>query len=191
MALPLDCRNRVGVNGRGAFRFALALAVLATAALLADSAFARSRSSERKLGTLNHQVLAAVNAFRAAHGRPALHESAALDRSARQHSLEMGRLGYFGHSSADGTVFWRRIQHYYPARGHSYWSVGENLVWASPSLSAAKAMHLWIGSPPHLKNLLSHQWRQIGISAVGVAHAPGVYGGGHAVIITTDFGVRR
>jgi uncharacterized protein YkwD len=52
-------------------------------------------------------------------------------------------------------------------------------------------MSLWIASPPHLRNLLSTQWRQIGISAVGVAGAPGVYGGMHAIIITTDFGVRR
>jgi uncharacterized protein YkwD len=121
----------------------------------------------------------------------ALRESGALDRSARQHSLEMGRLGYFAHSSADGTVFWKRIRRYYPARNASYWSVGENLVWRAPSLSSAKAMSLWIASPPHLANLLSKQWRQIGISAVAVARAPGVYGGMHAIIITTDFGARR
>ncbi|HKO26782.1 MAG TPA: CAP domain-containing protein [Solirubrobacteraceae bacterium] len=178
------------MNGRRALRLALALAALAAAALLADSALATSRS-ERNLGTMNHQVLAAINHFRVAHGLVALRESAGLDRSARQHSLEMGRLGYFAHSSADGTVFWRRIQHYYPAKGHPYWSVGENLAWGAPSLSASGSLKLWIGSAPHLKNLLSRQWRQIGISAVGAAHAPGVYGGQHAVIVTTDFGVRR
>ena len=190
MALLADRSNRVGVHGRRALRFALALAALAAAALLADSALATS-SSERNLGTMNHQVLAAVNRFRVAHGLVTLRESAGLDRSARRHSLEMGRLGYFAHSSADGTVFWRRIQHSYPSSGRSYWSVGENLVWRASSLSADDAMKLWIGSPPHLKNLLSRQWRRIGISAVGVGHAPGVYGGQHAVIVTTDFGVRR
>jgi uncharacterized protein YkwD len=178
------------VNGTRAIRFALALAALVATAFVADSAFATSRS-EKSLGTLNHQVLAAMNQFRIAHGRPTLHESGGLDRSARQHSLEMGRLGYFAHNSANGTSFWRRIQRFYPARGHSYWSVGENLAWREPSLSAAQAMSLWIASPPHLKNLLSRQWRQVGISAVSVAHAPGLYGGGRAVIITTDFGVRR
>ncbi len=66
--------------------------------------------------TLNRQILAAVNTFRVAHGLVPLRESTSLDRSARQHSLEMGKLGYFGHSSADGTIFWRRIKHYY-ARG--------------------------------------------------------------------------
>lgn len=187
MASAPDCRNRVRVT---ALRLALATALLVATGFLAASALATSRS-EKNLRTLNRQVLAAVNSFRAAHGLAALRESAALDRSARQHSNEMGRDGYFAHSSHDGTVFWRRIRHYYTAKGYSYWSVGENLVWESPGLSAGGAMKLWIASPPHLANLLSKQWRQIGISAVGVAHASGVYGGRHVVIITTDFGARR
>jgi uncharacterized protein YkwD len=180
MAHLPDCRNRVGVSRTRALRFALALAALAAAALLADSALATSRS-EKSLTTLNHQVLAAVNRFRVAHGLMALRESGALDRSARQHSLEMGRLGYFSHSSHDGTPFWKRIRRYYAARNDSYWSVGENLVWRSPSLSAPEALSLWIASPPHLANLLSTQWHQIGVSAVSVAHGPGVYGGRHAL----------
>ena len=190
MAFLSGSRNRVSVHVWRALRFALVLAVLAVAAFSADSARATGRS-ERNLTTLNHQVLAAINAYRVAHGRVALREAKGLDRSARQHSLEMGRRGYFAHSSADGTAFWRRIQHYYSQGGHSFWAVGENLVWRSPSLTAAEAMKLWIGSPPHLKNLLSRQWRQVGVSAVSVAHGPGVYGGGHVIIITTDFGVRR
>jgi uncharacterized protein YkwD len=185
-----DRGNRVGVDGRRALRLALALAVVVAAAFLADSALARTRS-ERTLTTLNHQILSGVNRFRHAHGLAGLRESVGLDRSARQHSLEMGRLGYFAHPSADGTVFWRRIRQYYPAQGHPYWSVGENLVWRAPSLDAAGALKLWIASPPHRKNLLSRQWHQIGISAVDVSSAPGVYGGQHVVIVTTDFGVRR
>jgi uncharacterized protein YkwD len=180
----------VGVNGRRGLRFALAFALLVAIAFLADSALASSRS-ETSLQTLNRKVLASVNRFRARHGLVALRESAALDRAARRHSFEMGRLGYFSHSSADGGQFWQRIRHFYPPRGYSYWAAGENLVWASPSLSAGGAMKLWISSPPHLANLLSRQWRQIGISAVGVARAPGVYGGRRVTIITADFGVRR
>ena len=148
------------VSGRQAIRCTLALIVLVATTFLADSAFATSRS-ERSLGSLNRRVIAAVNRFRAAHGRAALHECARLDRSARRHSLEMGRLGYFGHDSADGRQFWQRIRHFYPASGYSYWAAGENLVWASPTLSAGGAMRLWISSPPHLANLLSRQWRPV------------------------------
>jgi uncharacterized protein YkwD len=183
-------RYRVHVREAGALRPAIVVAVLVFTGILAGSALATGRS-EKNLPSLNHQVLAAVNKLRVAHGLVALRESSALDRSARQHSLEMGRDGYFDHPSADGTVFWRRIRHYYPAHGYSYWSVGENLVWQAPSLSADGAMSRWIASPPHLENLLSSQWRQLGVSAVTVADAPGVYGGQRVTIITTDFGVRR
>jgi uncharacterized protein YkwD len=181
--------NGVRVSRSRAVLLAVVLAALAGTACLADSARATGRA-EKNMAALNHQVLGAVNRFRVAHGLVALHESAALDRSALRHSSEMGRRGYFAHASADGTAFWRRIGRYYSAEGYSYWSVGENLAWQAPTLSAGSAMRFWIGSPPHLANLLSKQWRQIGISAVSVARAPGVYGGQRVVIVTTDFGVR-
>jgi uncharacterized protein YkwD len=178
------------VSGLRARRLGLACLLLVAASFVASSALASSRS-ESSLQILNRRVLASVNRFRASHGLVPLHESAALDRAAQRHSLEMGRVGYFSHNSAGGTQFWQRIRRFYPARGYSYWAAGENLVWASPSLRAGGAMRMWISSPPHLANLLSHQWRQIGISAVGVVRAPGVYGGRRVTIITTDFGVRH
>lgn len=48
-----------------------------------------------------------------------------------------------------------------------------------------------MGSPEHRANLLSRDWREIGIAAVHTASAPGVYGGSAVTILTTDFGVRR
>lgn len=169
-------------------RLGLALLVVAAGGILSARATATS-SSETDLRGLNHAVLVAINAFRSAHGLGQLRESSALDRSARQHSREMGRDGYFAHSSRNGTAFWRRIRQYYPARG-SYWSVGENMLWSSPSVSAAGAMKMWIASPEHLANLLSAKWREIGVSAVRTVHAPGVFGGRTVVIVTTDFGNR-
>ena len=171
-------------------RVCLALLAVAATGILAASATATSRS-ETSLQTLNHQVLTAVNTFRAAHGLGRLRESRALDRAARAHSFEMGRVGYFGHSSADGTVFWRRIRHYYSARNRSRWSVGENLLWSSPGVSAAGALKIWIASPEHLANMLRPSWREMGISAVRVVDAPGVFGGSRVTIITTDFGDRH
>lgn len=178
------------MTGSRAFRLSLALLAVVGGGILVGSATATSRS-ETTLRTLNRQVFAAVNSFRAAHGLGRLRESRALDASARQHSLEMGKDGYFAHSSKDGTAFWKRIQHYYAARNFSYWSVGENLLWSSPSVSAGAAMKMWIASPEHLANLLSPKWRELGVSAVRVVHAPGVFGGRRVIIITTDFGSRR
>ena len=171
-------------------RVCLALLAVAASGILAASATATS-GSEASLPTLSHEVLNAVNTFRAAHGLGRLRESRALDRAARAHSLEMGRVGYFGHSSADGTAFWRRIRHFYGARNRPYWSVGENLLWSSPSVSAAGAMTMWIASPEHLRNMLTPKWRDIGVSAVRVVDAPGVFGGRRVTIITADFGDRH
>jgi uncharacterized protein YkwD len=190
MAHLSDSRNRVDVIRARALRLAVGAAILVVTGLLAASALATSHS-ERSLQSLNRQVLTAVNAFRAAHGLHPLRESRALDSSARQHSLEMGKDGYFGHSSADGKAFWQRIQLYFGSQKYSYWSVGENLVWAAPRLSAGKAMQMWIASPEHLRNLLTARWRRIGVSAVHVVDAPGVFQGRPVTIITTDFGVRR
>jgi uncharacterized protein YkwD len=190
MALRDDCSNGFGVHGSRALRLGAALAVLAAGGILAATALATGRS-ETNLQALNHQVLAAVNSFRASHNLGPLRESSSLDRSAREHSLEMGKDGYFGHSSANGTAFWQRIQHYYAARKHSYWAVGENILWAAPRIGASRAMNMWIASPEHLRNLLAPRWRELGVSAVHVVRAPGVFHGLPVTIITTDFGVRH
>ena len=117
--------------------------------------------------------------------------SARLTASAAQHSKEMGADGYFEHSSHDGTAFWKRIDRWYGQNGYSYWSVGENLLWSSPDVDPAHAMQLWMNSPEHRANILTARWREIGVSAVHFAAAPGTYKGLEVTIITTDFGVRR
>ena len=45
-------------------------------------------------------------------------------------------------------------------------------------------------SPGHRKNILTARWREIGLSAVTVSAAPGVFGGRDVVIVTSDFGFR-
>jgi uncharacterized protein YkwD len=178
------------VVGSKPLRLALALLVVTAAGAVATSAGATTRS-ETQLSTLDHQVLAAINAFRVEHHLVPLEESPNLAQSARQHSLEMGSDGYFAHPSANGTAFWKRIERYFASRRYAYWSVGENLLWSSPDVDVATAMKMWIASPEHLKNLLTPSWRRIGVSAVHVVDAPGVYHGLPVTIITTDFGVRR
>ena len=168
----------------------VALTALVTVGLLASSALATSRSSTRSLGTLNHQIFAAINKLRTSHGLVALKESKALDRSALAHSLQMGQKSFFGHNSANGEPFYVRIKRYYHPTGYAHWAVGENLLWDAPSVSAAHALQQWIKSPPHLENLETAKWRDLGVSAVTVARAGGPYGGQRVTIITTDFGAR-
>ena len=168
------------------------LGVLAAAALAAGgSRPAAGRQPLVALSALEHRVLADINAYRELHHLRPLRLSTALTAAARQHSDEMALDGYFAHTSVNGAAFWRRVQRYYPSTSRHVWSVGENLLWSSPNVSAAHALQLWIASPEHRKNLLTASWREIGISAVHVVHALGPYHGLDVTIVTTDFGVRR
>jgi uncharacterized protein YkwD len=172
-------------------RRGLLVAVASAAALLlAMPAPAATRGGTVALSALEQSVLTDVNAFRSSHGLAPLKLSAALTAAARSHSVEMETDGYFAHDSYDGQAFWKRIQTYYPQGSYGYWSVGENLLWSSPDVSAQKALSMWEASPEHRRNLLDPHWREIGISAVHAPQAPGVYQGLAVTIVTTDFGVR-
>ena len=144
-----------------------------------------------KLTGLDRQIATAINQFRREHGLKPLNVSVQLNASSRQHSKEMAADGYFEHNSADGTVWWKRIQHYYPTTGYTYWTAGENLLFSTPDIGAAAAMKMWIASPEHLKNLMNPNWRNLGVSAVHVADAGGVYDHNAVTIVTTDFGARH
>jgi len=143
------------------------------------------------LSSLESSVLVDINAFRSQHHLARLRLSTALTRAARAHSGQMAAVGYFAHESADGSAFWKRIQTFYGSSRWQVWSVGENLLWSSPDVDAGGALKLWLASPEHRANLLSTKWREIGVSAVHAARAPGTFGGREVTIVTTDFGVRH
>jgi uncharacterized protein YkwD len=173
---------------RTALALALALAALTT--LVAPAGAIIQRRSTRAVA-LAAAVAAQVNVVRLQHGLRALRVSVKLNQAAGEHTAQMARRGYFSHSSADGTAFWKRIQRFYGSGGFRFWSVGENLLWSSPDVDAPGAIRMWLNSPEHRANLLSTQWRDVGISVVHVPRAGGVYGGRPATIVTSDFGVRR
>jgi uncharacterized protein YkwD len=167
--------------------FLLVAVVLGATASPAQS----GAQKQTQLRSLNRQVAAAINAYRLAHGLKPFKVSVQLNASAQQHSEEMGADGYFDHPSADGTAFWKRIQSYYPSSNYSYWTVGENLLYATPSIGAVDALKQWLASPEHKANIRSKTWRDVGVSSVHVVHAGGVYDGDTVTIITTDFGARH
>jgi uncharacterized protein YkwD len=172
----------------------LALLFLPLALALCIGALPASARPQRQASSadaLQSGVLADLNATRRAHGLRLLRLSSSLSAAAGQHSVEMATLGYFSHNSANGSSFDKRIARYYPVAGSRYWEVGENLLWSSPDIDAAGALNMWMNSPDHRANILNPRWRQIGISAVHVNSAPGIYGGGPVTVITTDFGVRH
>lgn len=172
-------------------RFAALLAAAGAAACLVSGASAAPRHPAASLSALERGVYADINTLRISHDLPALRLSGSLTDAARAHSQEMETDGYFAHNSFDGTLFWKRIQRFYSATNFGFWSVGENLLWSSPDIDAQRALTMWLASPEHRKNLLDPHWREIGVSAVHEAHAPGVFNGLDVTIVTTDFGVRH
>jgi uncharacterized protein YkwD len=135
-------------------------------------------------------IVRRMNAIRTARGLRALRISRQLSAAAAYHTNQMGLRGFFEHESANGADFWKRIERFYPSRRARSWSVGENILWGSPEISAAKAVREWMQSPPHRANILSPEWREVGLGAAHFAAAPGEYRGGPVTIVTADFGVR-
>jgi uncharacterized protein YkwD len=142
------------------------------------------------LSALESNLLVDINATRRHRGLRPFRFSLKLTAAANQHSVSMARMGYFSHDSANGGAFWKRIASFYSYSGYRSWSVGENLLWSSPEISPGGALKMWMDSPEHRANLLDRSWREIGLSAVHVTNAPGVYGGDEVSIVTADFGVR-
>ena len=174
--------------GRGA-RTALALVLAISVVAGAGSAQARVDGARTLTARNSLEADVQINQLRRSRGLAPLRVSGALRRAADSHSSAMATRGFFAHESSDGTSFWQRVARFYPQRNGG-WSVGENLLWSSPDVDGAGALRMWLNSPPHRKILLTPRWREVGLSAVHAASAPGVYRGLEVTVITADFGVR-
>jgi uncharacterized protein YkwD len=142
------------------------------------------------LSAYEADIVRRINAIRSSRGRRPLRVSRQLSAAAAFHTNQMGLRGFFEHESANGAEFWKRIERFYPVLPGRSWAVGENIVWGAPMLSAAGAVREWMNSPPHRENILSRQWREIGLGGSHFEAAPGTYRGGPVTIVTADFGTR-
>jgi uncharacterized protein YkwD len=178
---------------RSVIAISAAVVVLVAAggfAVSASSAGQRPDAATAEMASIEAAIAARINQVRRGRGLRALRVNRRLAAAADFHSKDMGRRGYFAHTSADGTPFWRRVKRFYESRGFRDWSVGENLIWGTDRYGAAFAVRQWMASAPHRKNILARAWREIGVGAVFFAHAPGEYGGRAVTIVTADFGTR-
>jgi uncharacterized protein YkwD len=148
------------------------------------------RRTRSATAILEQAVIGRINLIRRGRGLRPLRSNGRLAAAAHFHSTDMARKGYFEHDSANGTAFWRRIERFYPSRGFRSWTVGENLLWGTDTYGAAFTVREWMHSPPHRENILSRDWREVGIGAITVASAPGEYRGRTVTIVTADFGSR-
>jgi uncharacterized protein YkwD len=101
------------------------------------------------------ELIAAHNRVRAAHGRPALSVSDALQAAAREHALDMARHHWMSHRGSDLSSPFRRMA----AHGYTFRRAGENVAAGQRSVDAV--MRGWMLSPGHRANILG-RYSQIG-----------------------------
>lgn len=189
---PTRRRTAAATAGRFATIAVVGLVAASTApGLHADAIQTKPRRAAVSLSAYEHDLLRAVNSTRADSGRGPLAVSPGLTSAAEFHTARMIRRGFFQHQAPGEAAFWHRIERFYPSRGFSYWTVGENLAYGAPTLEPDEAVQEWLASSAHRRSLLSKTWRQVGICAVHVESAPGEYEGGPVTVVTLDFGVRR
>jgi uncharacterized protein YkwD len=129
------------------------------------------------------RLLRLHNIQRRRHHLHGLRRNTALSRAARHHACEMVSHHYFGHVSPSGKGPVDRVAATGYGDGRS-WSMDENILCWSPSLSPAQAMGKWLRSATHRANILKGRWRDVGIAAI--AGSP--TGGGLTLVV--EFGRR-
>lgn len=147
---------------------AVAAAVVAVALLGAIAQPARAAT----LDTLEADLVAQVNQFRASKGLPTLNVSDSLTGAAKWMAVDMSVRNYFSHTSLDGRSPTQRMADAgYPA--YQTWT-GEDL--AAGYASAREVLSGWIASPAHYAVLTNPVYRAIGVGrAYGSGSAYGWY----------------
>jgi uncharacterized protein YkwD len=143
------------------------------------------------LQRVERALLCEINQNRASSGLESLTRSAKLDRSALFHSDEMVRYHFLGHEAAGRPSLLARIRGYGYFAGASDGLYSEN-VGAGPGSNgtARSLMDAWMASPGHRANLLSAQFRDVGIAAVLAPPDGAFFADFPSTVYTTDFGFR-
>ena len=162
---------------------------LLLAAVAAAACAGAAPARESAPATPAQALVERMNAARAANGKPRLVVSAPLSRAAGAHARAMAQRGFFAHTDADGTPFWKRIGRYYGLSGYRSWRVGENLFWSPGAATPAQVVSAWLRSPAHRRDLLA-TWKEMGVAVVAARDAPGFFGGKDVTIVVADFGSR-
>lgn len=114
------------------------------------------------------RLIALTNAERTARGLPALVKDERLMAAAGRHSLDMATNNFFSHTGSDGSDPDDRIRD----AGYTCGAWGENI--GAGYRTPEEAIAGWMASPDHRDNILSANFRHIG---VGYAyHAAADYG---------------
>ena len=136
-------------------------------------------------------TLCLLNRERRAARLVPLRFSAALDRSAAFHSIEMVRYHFLAHEEPGHPTLLARIRGYGFFDGVADGLYAENVGAGATSNGTAQAlMDAWMASPPHRANVLYPKFRKVGIAAVLAPKDPAFFADYPSTVYTTDFGRR-
>jgi uncharacterized protein YkwD len=164
-------------------------ALMGLAVIAALTAWTRVAAQSVDVERYREQVLTLVNAERTATGLPALRRVTALEQAAQAYSETMMRATdggpvYLAHLGPDGSTLGRRVGD----TGYVWYSLGETL--AAGQRSPQQLVAEWMSSPLHRANLLSREYRDVGL---GIAIGPGTWSDGRqdpqVIWWTADFGL--
>jgi uncharacterized protein YkwD len=119
----------------------------------------------KEVAFMEDTILRLINVVRKRRGLSALKPSNALAFLARRHSRDMCRTGEFMHESEAFPTGWRRFMERMKILGLR--DGGENIAYRTMTEDRKKwAISIvkgWVGSPPHLKNILEPSFRYAGV----------------------------
>lgn len=183
-------RRNLVVPVLAALALVAAFAAAAPAPASARSAckeWGKSAPGKLRTGQARKAVLCLINRQRDQAGLPPLDRNRKLQRAAQRHNDRMDGSGCFSHECPGEASLGTRLDQYLSG-GLRAWGIGENLAWGAGGYGTPEAIvKAWMNSSGHRANILSRDWREI-----GVGFSPGSPSSGHADagIYTTDFGLR-
>ena len=140
-------------------------------------AFTYSDNEAQLLDAEEQEFLRLINQHRAANGLPALTATRMLNQVSHNHSADMAARNYFSHTSQDGRTFDQRMRD----GEYTYNTyLGENI--AAGNATGAATFEQWRNSAGHNANMLSANFRAIGIGRAASATST------YRWYWTTDFG---
>jgi uncharacterized protein YkwD len=79
------------------------------------------------------------------------------------HAMDMAERNYFSHTSIDGRTMQNRIGSAgYSYKGYKSYAIGENI--AEGPVTIKEVMEGWLNSPGHCKNLMSREFKEVGVA---------------------------
>ncbi|HVT44462.1 MAG TPA: CAP domain-containing protein [Thermoanaerobaculia bacterium] len=156
--LPAGERTIISIMNRASGKRSAILVILAVAVAAALPVAAEPFLPGTDIN--NASVLQLMNFYRGLHGVAPLREDPRLSAAAADRMRDMEELQYFSHESPDGRspFVWVRL------RGYDFLRAGENL--AAGFETAQILVTAWMESKGHRENILSSEYRDVGMAII-------------------------